>query len=146
MCTNKDVGTCSTHNMYTVNMQHIIKTHVIHKIEYTGLRSITISLLVYSRFYFLSAEPLTIFFKNDTPLVNGTGVFHAQFASNRPDVMFTCRLVGYQRVGGGLTEIVFDITQDCKCLHALESELVCVYVCMCVCVCVCVFVIMCVCA
>ena len=95
---------------------------------------------MYSRFYFLSAEPLTIFFKNDTPLVNGTGIFHAQFASNRPElnVIFTCHLVGYQRVGGGPTETVVDITQDCKCLYALESGLVCVYVCMRVCVCVCV--------
>ena len=46
--------------------------------------------------------------------MDGTGVLHAQFRTNRPgsDVLLTCRLVG--RNGRMVDDIQFDSTQDCK--------------------------------
>ena len=47
--------------------------------------------------------------------MDGTGILHAQFRTNRPDsddVELTCRLVG--RTGRDDDDIILDSTQDCK--------------------------------
>ena len=53
-----------------------------------------------------SSVALDLVFTNDTPQVNGSGILHAEFATNTPgtDIFLTCRLEG----PGGT------ITQDCK--------------------------------
>ena len=53
-------------------------------------------------------DALDLYFINDTPQVDGTGILHAQFKTNRPDsddVELILCLVG--RTGR-------DSTQDCK--------------------------------
>ena len=53
-----------------------------------------------------SSVALDLVFTNDTPQVNGSGILHADFATNTPgtDIFLTCRLEGPSGT----------ITQDCK--------------------------------